>query len=264
MIGYRNQVLAAKAWHEVKHCYGNRRNLRDFKAGFMQGYIDVANGSNGCVPSVAPASYWGWRYQSADGQNAVNAWFAGYPLGAQRAEEDGVGHWSNIRPSGAHVPQQRQAVYVPPPVPSSEDATIGNPFYDNQSVDERYPYEPVQDDAANAESDSDVDENIDSPADADDMELQDAPAAPKDISDAIREALDAPLDNDSTSTATEVPAVVSTPYVEPPYEPALDEQPWPSNEENGKSVPDMPEVIRPKSPAMQTAEANSELRFTFE
>ncbi|WP_253158157.1 hypothetical protein [Stieleria tagensis] len=102
MIAHRNKVLAAKAWYREKDCHCNQAHLAEFKAGFMQGYADVANGSNGCVPLTAPSEYWGWRYQSPDGQAAVNAWFAGYPLGAKAAEQDGVGNWGMIRPMGRH------------------------------------------------------------------------------------------------------------------------------------------------------------------
>ncbi len=93
MLAHRNKVFAAKAWYREQHCYRNRGQLSEFKAGFIQGYIDVANGSNGCIPAVAPSHYWGWKYQSPGGQSAINAWFAGYPMGVKAAEQDGVGHW---------------------------------------------------------------------------------------------------------------------------------------------------------------------------
>ncbi|MGB7345810.1 MAG: hypothetical protein WBD20_16460 [Pirellulaceae bacterium] len=265
MIGYRNQVLAARAWHEHKHCYANRSHQRDFKAGFMQGYADVANGSNGCVPSVAPSSYWGWRYQSADGQNAVNAWFAGYPLGAQLAEQDGVNNWSNIRPSGANAPQQRQAVYVPPP-PAANRADADNPFYDDGYSDQRYPYEPVQDEPDSRNRADDAEDAVDSAMDrdaADEMELRDSPAAPKDISDAIRDALDAPLDDDSTSNRYIEPGFADVEYNEPAYEPAGGDQVHVMITAEGNTEP-MVDVIKPEATVPQTANANGELRFTFE
>ncbi len=56
----------------------------------------VADGSDGCTPSFPPNTYWGWRYQSAEGQAKVAAWFSGYPHGARAAEEDGVGNWTQI------------------------------------------------------------------------------------------------------------------------------------------------------------------------
>ncbi len=108
MIGYRNHALAAQAWHEQKHCFENQPYQKDFAAGFMAGYEDVAAGSDGCTPSIAPESYWGWRYQSPEGRAKVAAWFAGYPMGAKAAEEDGLGNWSQI------PTMFRQATPLPP------------------------------------------------------------------------------------------------------------------------------------------------------
>ncbi|WP_153557328.1 hypothetical protein [Roseimaritima sediminicola] len=96
MIGYRNRALAAQAWHARKHCYNHHGHQDHFSAGFIQGYIDVADGGDGCTPAIAPRDYWGWRYQSPEGQAKVAAWFAGYPMGAKAAEEDGLGHWSQL------------------------------------------------------------------------------------------------------------------------------------------------------------------------
>ncbi len=97
MVAHRNRAWSAKAWHRYKHCYCDKRHQADFCAGFRQGYEDAANGGNGCTPAIAPQSYWGWRYQSPEGQAKVNAWFEGYPLGAKAAEEDGLGSWGSIR-----------------------------------------------------------------------------------------------------------------------------------------------------------------------
>ncbi|QDV44219.1 hypothetical protein Enr13x_40810 [Stieleria neptunia] len=93
MLAHRNKVFATKAWLREKHCHKNRPHLNEFKAGFLEGYADVANGSDGCIPRVAPSQYWGWKYQSPGGQAAIDAWFAGYPLGVKAAEQDGVGYW---------------------------------------------------------------------------------------------------------------------------------------------------------------------------
>lgn len=106
MVNYRNEAWAAKAWHCRKHKFCNKKYLGDVEAGFRAGYESVAAGGNGCVPSVCPQAYWGWQYQTADGQCRMNAWFEGFPLGVQAAEQDGIGHWSQVRTSMA----------VPPPV----------------------------------------------------------------------------------------------------------------------------------------------------
>lgn len=103
MLAHRNKVFATKAWLREKHCHKNRPHLAEFKAGFLEGYADVASGSDGCIPCVAPSQYWGWKYQSPGGQAAIDAWFAGYPLGVKAAEQDGVGYWGRA-PMVAHHP----------------------------------------------------------------------------------------------------------------------------------------------------------------
>src|SRR6056297_703024 len=97
VISYRNSAIAAKTWHEQKHCFSNQKHIKHFEAGFRSGYEDVASGSDGCTPAIAPREYWGWRYQSPEGQAKVSAWFAGYPHGAKAAEMEGLGSWSEIR-----------------------------------------------------------------------------------------------------------------------------------------------------------------------
>lgn len=97
LLGYRNRAWSAKAWHKHKDQFCDRNHMPDFCAGFRQGYEDVAGGADGCTPALPPESYWGWRYQSVEGQGKVGAWFSGYPMGAKAAEEDGIGNWGTIR-----------------------------------------------------------------------------------------------------------------------------------------------------------------------
>jgi hypothetical protein len=126
MIAHRNRVFAAKAWYREQHCHKDRPFLDEFKAGFLQGYMDIAEGGNGCLPCVAPDQYWGWRYQSPDGQAAINAWFAGYPLGVKAAEQDGVGYWGHTH-YGEHSvattskPKEPQAEAPEKPQPTGPD-----------------------------------------------------------------------------------------------------------------------------------------------
>ncbi len=247
-MGYRNRMLASKAWHQRKHCYANRACQRDFKAGFMQGYIDVAEGGNGCVPAVAPSEYLGWRYQSADGQQSINSWFAGYPLGAQVAQQEGVGNWSSIRPTGAQARQQRQAVFVPSPIDETQSMN-GNPFYQDSKSNNQYPYEPVQDDATNRGGNE--------------LNLDESPADPRDVRDAIRRALEGPADGDSTSIRNFTPAIGSASFDEPAYEP-LDSDPVHMVISSDESGDTMAEVIRSQTPSNVSPVNNNELEYTFE
>jgi hypothetical protein len=105
MMGYRNRSSSSKAWHCRKHHFCNQKYLKEFAAGFKAGYEDVADGGTGCTPSFPPREYWGWKYQSCEGQARVAAWFSGFPHGARAAEEEGIGHWTQIQ-SSSNVQQQ--------------------------------------------------------------------------------------------------------------------------------------------------------------
>jgi hypothetical protein len=132
VIGQRNAAWSARAWHLRKHHFCNEKYLDDFCAGFRAGYIDVASGSNGCTPSFPPQEYWGWKYQSAEGQGRVAAWFAGFPHGARAAEEDGVGHFSQIQMSSTVYNEYNQAGFAGPSTqiyPMPENIPANMPGY---------------------------------------------------------------------------------------------------------------------------------------
>lgn len=130
----RGRSMSARNWHRHKNRYCNEACLTEFCAGYRQGYEDVAKGnSNGCTPNFPPRDYWGWQYQSAEGQKKVAAWFAGYPHGARAAEEEGVGNWSQIQMSSTLqsqyvtagvLPNQGHAVY---PITEPQKGPVGGP-----------------------------------------------------------------------------------------------------------------------------------------
>lgn len=124
MIGYRNRALAEKAWHCQKGQFCNQQHSKEFKEGFTEGFMEVATGGNGCVPTIAPKQYWGWRYQSAQGQGAVNSWFEGYPMGVRAAEQAGVGNWGNVQTAN----YQNQTPQAAAPYGGA------NPFYGNPTA----------------------------------------------------------------------------------------------------------------------------------
>lgn len=99
VMGWRNSVWARQSWHEHKYEHLNEPQFISFGQGFRSGYADVAGGGNGCVPALPPRPFWTWKYQTAEGQAKVAAWFAGYPYGAAAAKEDGAGNHQQIQVS---------------------------------------------------------------------------------------------------------------------------------------------------------------------
>jgi len=108
MMGQRNKSSAAKAWHSRKHHFCNEKYLREFSQGFKAGYMEVADGGTGCTPAFPPREYWGWKYQSCEGQARVAAWYSGFPHGARAAEEGGIGGWTQIQTSSTVQQQYAQ------------------------------------------------------------------------------------------------------------------------------------------------------------
>jgi hypothetical protein len=132
IMGYRHTCMASKAWHSRKHCYANQQYMKDFARGFKAGYMAVAAGGDGCTPAFAPREYWGWKYQSSEGQARVAAWFSGFPYGAQAAEQDGIGAWTQIQTSRGiqneyvqhgHMPAEFNGMYPVPPIEPNFQST---------------------------------------------------------------------------------------------------------------------------------------------
>ena len=85
----RAKHRAAAAWD----CCPNRCASEHVRAGFIDGYVNVALGGDGCTPAVAPSKYWGgWHYSGIAGQQAGAQWLQGFPLGALAAEGDGAAY----------------------------------------------------------------------------------------------------------------------------------------------------------------------------
>ena len=93
---HRNRTCALKAWFRREHNFCDQPNLRDFKDGFVDGYVAIAEGKPGCPPSVPPKRFWSWAYQTPSGQSQMAAWYAGYPYGVQAAKDDGLNSHNHI------------------------------------------------------------------------------------------------------------------------------------------------------------------------
>jgi hypothetical protein len=63
---------------------------RDYARGFLKGFEDyVYAGGNGLPPPVPPPRYWGIYYQTPEGHQAIEDWFAGFRHGTEAARDSG-------------------------------------------------------------------------------------------------------------------------------------------------------------------------------
>jgi hypothetical protein len=118
VMGWRNSVWARQSWHAHKAEFLDEPQFYAFGEGYRAGYAAVASGGNGCPPPVAPRKFWNWRYQSAEGQAQVAAWFSGYPFGARAADLDGAGLYQQIQVSYPIERQYSPDFLNPPPEPA--------------------------------------------------------------------------------------------------------------------------------------------------
>jgi hypothetical protein len=132
---HRNRTCALKAWFRREHNFCDEANLRDFRSGFIAGYVAIAEGKPGCAPNVPPNEYWGWAYQSADGQSRMAAWFRGYPYGVQAARDDGVTGWNHIQLGPDFQPKKGTASATTAPAGSPSIAP--NPFAEPQMLNDQ-------------------------------------------------------------------------------------------------------------------------------
>jgi hypothetical protein len=73
----------------------------DFREGYTQAYVDIAEGGAGVVPAVPPERYWKSKNRSAEGYARAEDWFAGYRTGVEMAEAEGLSQFNAI-PTSAH------------------------------------------------------------------------------------------------------------------------------------------------------------------
>ncbi len=64
---------------------------KEFEDGFVQAYLDIADGYSGETPAVPSAKYWHAMYRTPEGHALVQQWFEGYRYGAINAAQDGIG-----------------------------------------------------------------------------------------------------------------------------------------------------------------------------
>src|SRR5205814_477965 len=102
----RNRRWAESAWCEYTSWSGGGtkgvHHSTDYADGFKDGYAEyLYRGGDGEPPLVAPLRYRHTRYQTPQGYQAIEDWFAGYRHGASVARDTGVRRFIT-GPSGLH------------------------------------------------------------------------------------------------------------------------------------------------------------------
>lgn len=123
----RDECSALRTWKRYRRDYeGSVHYLHDFGFGFQRGYMDVAAGGSGCPPVVPAEEYWCVKYQTASGEERIDAWFQGYNEGVAVAEQLGVRGRNYIQISPfrraqlANLPTAAGPGYAPiPPTPQT-------------------------------------------------------------------------------------------------------------------------------------------------
>ncbi|MEO1995571.1 MAG: hypothetical protein ABGZ17_09875 [Planctomycetaceae bacterium] len=144
---------------------------RDFKAGFVQSFEDLADGAPGVVPAVPPKKYWTAYYRTPEGQQSAHSWFDGYRAGMDAAGCDGSRGGNRVASSMDTLVQNQGALAVAPdsaqfwssgplePLQNSPGSGFGRPLPDppapssaapapNQRVPHSIPPAPAPTDAA--------------------------------------------------------------------------------------------------------------------
>jgi hypothetical protein len=98
-----DRKLAKAAWADFS-CTAPTAYSSDFKHGFQDGFADYLFwGGTGAPPPVPPRCYWNAKYETPEGQQAIQDWFAGFRAGAERAHESGYRNMV-IVPASASLP----------------------------------------------------------------------------------------------------------------------------------------------------------------
>src|SRR4051794_6375405 len=98
----RNEDLAEEAWEKFAEADPGKEFSPDFSLGFKEGYTDyLYAGGTGNPPPVPPRYYWRPEFETPEGHQAIDDWFAGFRRGAALARASGY----------------RELVTLPSPVP---------------------------------------------------------------------------------------------------------------------------------------------------
>jgi hypothetical protein len=111
----RNRRWAEHAWADVQNAKTDAAYSEDYAQGFKDGFAHyLFRGGNGEPPPLPPRRYRGLRYQTPQGYQAIEDWFAGFRHGADLARHNGYRQWIT-GPSALRGPNPLPPLPVPGP-----------------------------------------------------------------------------------------------------------------------------------------------------
>ncbi len=113
----RNHLRAVEAWDMLEEAAPEAYSS-DFADGFVAGYEDyLNNGGNGDPPAVPPFCYRTVKYQTPEGVEAINQWYAGWRHGTLMAKASGMRELEVIPLSAPPINAIERNYDLPPPQP---------------------------------------------------------------------------------------------------------------------------------------------------
>ncbi len=119
---HRNSIWAKQAWDNVCAGTPGQPFSEDHERGFKAGFVEyVTYGGTGAPPPLPPKKYHSLKYQTPQGYQAIEDWFAGYRLGVGAAKEGGyrdlVTGPSSLRAAAIHPVVLPPVAELPRPAP---------------------------------------------------------------------------------------------------------------------------------------------------
>lgn len=105
-----DECLANEAWDRAQH-QAPQPYSRHYARGFKEAYVDYLMGGDGNTPLVPPRRYWSFFYQSPEGYEAMQDWFAGWRHGNAMAKESGYRNLVII-PANFSVPDPNRGANI--------------------------------------------------------------------------------------------------------------------------------------------------------
>jgi hypothetical protein len=114
----RDYALAEETWQVFAQAHADHPPSSDYENGFKDGFADyIYAGGTGEPPPLPPRQYWRITYETAQGHQAIEDWFAGFRFGAAVARGSGSRELGTI-PSSLRSPNAAD-LYLPPTPPES-------------------------------------------------------------------------------------------------------------------------------------------------